>query len=253
MSRPVLLDTSFLIALERETLNGEQGPARRFLPSLRGRRIAVSIVSVEELLEGASDEASALASLQRFSIQGLHLGQAQRCALLQRRATRRMGENDAWLVATAESIGADIVGPTGSRSSVWAPGTCAFGDAHGVCQATGDSAGDRGREHGRRRAQTRQPPSLGRCVVVGNLEARHAPVVLDVPRHDRHAERERRGGDPEVVPADQEAVRLEIPIRPAVLPAHVRVERQDVERAEELLPPRAVRQRGAGREFARPP
>jgi hypothetical protein len=62
------------------------------------------------LLEGAADEAAAVASLQRFAIQGLHLAQARRCALLQRRATRRMGANDAWLVATAESINADIVG-----------------------------------------------------------------------------------------------------------------------------------------------
>lgn len=110
MTRPVLLDTSFLIALERETARGEQGPARTFLYALRGRRLVVSIVSVEELLEGAADAVAALTSLQRFSIQGLHLAQAQRCALLQRRATRRMGENDAWLVATAKSINADIVG-----------------------------------------------------------------------------------------------------------------------------------------------
>lgn len=110
MNRPVVLDTSFLVALERETAKGEQGPARRFLPSLRGRPLVVSIVTVEELLEGAADEAAALSSLRRFSIQGLHLAQAQRCALLQRRATRRMGENDAWLVATAESINADVVG-----------------------------------------------------------------------------------------------------------------------------------------------
>jgi hypothetical protein len=47
--RPVLLDTSFLIALEREVATREQGPARRFLPSLRGRPLVVSIVSVEEL------------------------------------------------------------------------------------------------------------------------------------------------------------------------------------------------------------
>ena len=110
MNRPVVLDSSFLVALERETMRGEQGPARRFLPSLRGRRLVVSIVTVEELLEGATDEAAALASLQRFSIHGLHLAQARRCALLQRWAARRMGENDAWLVATAESINADVVG-----------------------------------------------------------------------------------------------------------------------------------------------
>lgn len=109
-ARPVLLDTSFLIDLQRETAKGEMGPARRFLPSLRERPLVLSIVTVEELLEGAADEAATLASLQRFAIQGLQLAQARRCALLQRRATRRMGENDAWLVATADSIAADIVG-----------------------------------------------------------------------------------------------------------------------------------------------
>jgi hypothetical protein len=70
----------------------------------------VSIVTVEEILEGAVDEAVAFASLQRFAIQGLHLAQARRCALIQRRANRRLGENDAWLVATAQLLDADVVG-----------------------------------------------------------------------------------------------------------------------------------------------
>ena len=110
MSRPVLLDASFLVALERETASGEPGPARKFLLRLRGRRLVLSVVSVEEVLESAADEATAFASLQRFSIQGLHLAQARRCALIQRRAARRMGENDAWLVATADALDADVVG-----------------------------------------------------------------------------------------------------------------------------------------------
>jgi len=110
VNRPVLLDTSFLVDLEREASTGEVGPARRFLSSLRGRKLAVSVVSVEEILEGAVDEATAFSSLQRFSIQGLHLAQARRCALRQRRSSRRLGENDAWLVATAESLDADVVG-----------------------------------------------------------------------------------------------------------------------------------------------
>ena len=110
MTRPVLLDASFLIDLERETAQGVIGPARTFLPSLRVRSLAISVITVAELLEGAVDEAKALASLRRFVIQGIYSGQAERCARLQRKATRRMGENDAWLVATAESIGADIVG-----------------------------------------------------------------------------------------------------------------------------------------------
>jgi predicted nucleic acid-binding protein len=110
VNRPALLDSSFLIALERETAANSPGPAWRFLLSLRGRRLVVSVVSVEEILEGARDEQATVASLQRFTIQGLQLAQARRCALLQRRAPRRLGENDAWLVATAESIDADVVG-----------------------------------------------------------------------------------------------------------------------------------------------
>lgn len=110
MKRPALLDTSFLIALERETAARQVGPARALLAPLRGRPIAVSVVTVEEVLEGAADEAAALAALQRFSIVGLHLAQARRCALLQRRSRRRLGENDAWIVATAESMDADVFG-----------------------------------------------------------------------------------------------------------------------------------------------
>lgn len=110
MSRPVLLDTSFLVALEREAARGEAGPARAFLASLRGRALVVSVVTVAEILEGAVDEAKAFASMQRFNIQGLQLAHARRCALLQRRSSKRLVENDAWLVATAQAIDADVVG-----------------------------------------------------------------------------------------------------------------------------------------------
>jgi predicted nucleic acid-binding protein len=110
VTRPALLDASFLIALEREAAAGQAGPARACLENLRGRRLVVSVVTVEELLEGAADRSAARATLQRFTIQGLHLAQAERYALLQRRTPRRMGENDAWLVATAETIEADVVG-----------------------------------------------------------------------------------------------------------------------------------------------
>ncbi len=110
VSRPILLDSSYLIAIDRETVTRSGGPAKAFLPKLFGRKIVISIVTVEEVLEVADDEAAALRSLQRFAIQGLHLAHAQKCASLQRRASRRMGENDAWIVATAESLDADVVG-----------------------------------------------------------------------------------------------------------------------------------------------
>lgn len=110
MRRPALLDSSFLIDLERETAAGEIGPAMTTLRSLRGRPIVISVVTVEEILEGAADQAAAMRSLQRFAIQGLHLAHAEGCALLQRRAPSRLGENDAWLVATADGLNADVVG-----------------------------------------------------------------------------------------------------------------------------------------------
>jgi predicted nucleic acid-binding protein len=110
VTRPVLLDASFLIDFERETAQRQPGPAHRILSTLRGRTLVVSIVTVEEMLEGAADEALAMRSLQRFSIEGIQLAHAQRCARLQRRASRRLGENDAWLIATAQVLGADIVG-----------------------------------------------------------------------------------------------------------------------------------------------
>jgi predicted nucleic acid-binding protein len=110
VSRLVLLDSSFLVALDRETARGEVGPARRFLPSLRGCKLVISIVTVEELLEGAVSEARAVSELHRFVIQGLHLAQARQCAKVQRRSSRRLGENDAWIVATAELLDADVVG-----------------------------------------------------------------------------------------------------------------------------------------------
>ena len=110
MNRPVLLDASFLIDLERETARDELGPARRFLARLRKRPLVVSVVTVSEVLEGAADEAATLTALQRFAIQGLYLAHASRCARLQRGAARGLGENDAWLVATAQSLDADIVG-----------------------------------------------------------------------------------------------------------------------------------------------
>lgn len=86
------------------------GPARRFLPSLRRRLLVISIVSIAKLLEGSSDGEATLRSSQRLTIQGLHFAQARRCTLLQRRSSRRLGENDVWLIATAETLGADVVG-----------------------------------------------------------------------------------------------------------------------------------------------
>ena len=86
MNRPVLLDTSFLVALERETAAREEGPVRRFLPALRGRKLLVSVVTVEEVLEAAPTRLWRSPSSDGF--------QSRACISLRR----------------AESIDADVVG-----------------------------------------------------------------------------------------------------------------------------------------------
>ena len=110
-----LLDTSFLIDYFNEVADGTIGPARSFRAKMPSRaRLYASIVSLAELLEGAADAASVERELLRLvRLLGLHHQHAQRAGLLQRRARitgARMGENDAWIAATAVEAKLAIVG-----------------------------------------------------------------------------------------------------------------------------------------------
>lgn len=107
---PILLDSSFLIALERETRARRAGPAIAAVARLRGRKVCLSVVSVAEFLEGAEDQNAAARALARFTVHPLSWAHARRCALLQARSSQRLGENDAWILATAEVLNAELVG-----------------------------------------------------------------------------------------------------------------------------------------------
>jgi predicted nucleic acid-binding protein len=113
---PVLLDSSFLIALEREIEAGRTGPAMRWLRAARScadRPLLVSCVSVAEFLEGFTDPKRGLAFIVRYIPQNIGFRLAVKCAELQRRAKKtgkRFGENDAWQLAFAECASAAIVG-----------------------------------------------------------------------------------------------------------------------------------------------
>jgi hypothetical protein len=110
-----LLDTSFLIGLLNETNRRELGPARRFWARMPSRgHVYVSIVSLAELLEGATDPAAAERAVgflaKPLGLFHQHAGQAAR---LQRRARSlgtRMGENDAWIAATAILAQLKVIG-----------------------------------------------------------------------------------------------------------------------------------------------
>ena len=113
---PALLDSSFLIDLEREIESGAAGPAVAWLRknrTLPQRPLIVSCVSAAEFLEGCRDANEGMKFICRFIPQNLGFQHATKCAELQRRARRtgrRFGENDAWQMAFAERAQASVVG-----------------------------------------------------------------------------------------------------------------------------------------------
>lgn len=113
---PVLLDSSFLIDLEREIDSGVAGRAFAWLrkqKTKRQRALMVSCVSIAEFLEGCEDSVDGTGFLSQFTPQVMGQRQAVKCAEIQRRAGKkgsRFGENDAWQLAFAETSRASIVG-----------------------------------------------------------------------------------------------------------------------------------------------
>lgn len=110
MKRPCLLDSSFVIDLLNEVVDGVEGPAMAWLKKHPRARLWISPVTYAEVLEGAENVDAVRAHLQRYRWQGLHQIQADMVALLQRRSARRMGENDAWQAAAAMAMKGVIVG-----------------------------------------------------------------------------------------------------------------------------------------------
>ena len=105
-----LLDSSFLIDLLNEIAAGDVGSAHRWLRRNAATELWISPVTLAEVLEGAGDPEAVKDYLRRYSWQGIHRVHADKVALIQRRAARRMGENDAWQVALADHMGAILVG-----------------------------------------------------------------------------------------------------------------------------------------------
>lgn len=105
-----LLDSSFLMDLFNEYADGRIGPAVSWLRRNPRAELWISPVTFAEVMEGAAVPALVRQRLYRYRWQGIGHAQAERAAARQRRAERRMGENDAWQVAIAECMSAVVVG-----------------------------------------------------------------------------------------------------------------------------------------------
>lgn len=105
----LLLDTSFLIELEDELARRRPGPASGVLHAHRRRAAAISIVTLGEFAEGFTDPRSLLQFLAPFRVVQLSRAIAWRMAALQGSLARRLGENDAWIAATALAYEATLV------------------------------------------------------------------------------------------------------------------------------------------------
>ena len=108
----MLLDTQFLITLERELDAVVVGPARRFLGARRSTPVLVSTVSIGEVAAGMNTNDAARRLVSRFRRVNLFTEVALAAADIDRQLIGlglRLGENDTWLAGTARYYGVPIV------------------------------------------------------------------------------------------------------------------------------------------------
>ncbi len=106
----LLLDTSFVVEYERELAADRLGPARGLLRSRPREHVAISIITLGEFAEGFVDFHDVEAFLCRFRILALSRTIAYKSAAIQTQLRQRLGENDAWIAATALVYEAELVG-----------------------------------------------------------------------------------------------------------------------------------------------
>lgn len=106
----LLLDTSFLVDYEGEVAARRVGPARTLMRSRPLEPLGVSVVSLGEFAEGFSNPRDVEEFLRPFRIIGLSQNIAYRAAAMQASLPQRLGENDAWIAATALVYVATLVG-----------------------------------------------------------------------------------------------------------------------------------------------
>jgi len=107
-----ILDTCFLIHLQREWVRKQPGPATRFLERHAGEEFGVSVISTLEFLEGYEHPADAERFLSPFpqlpvSTEVARIGSRIRRDL--RRRGKMIGDFDILIAATALEAGRALV------------------------------------------------------------------------------------------------------------------------------------------------
>jgi predicted nucleic acid-binding protein len=107
----LLLDTSALIALEREIADRKAGSVRTYLGTHKGEDLACSTVTLGEMASGGS-ETSVRVLVRHLKKIPVSEAIAYRAGELDKRLLRigqRLGENDNWIAATALHYSATLV------------------------------------------------------------------------------------------------------------------------------------------------
>ena len=102
----MLLDTTFLIDVQREAVRKSPGPAFRFLRTRPESPVRISVVTYAEFAEGFPFEQKDLCSelLQPYQVLDISPDIAWQYAQVSRRLRqlgRRIGDNDLWIACTA--------------------------------------------------------------------------------------------------------------------------------------------------------
>ncbi len=110
----MIVDTTFLIDLEREIVRRQPGPAMEFLAGHHTQTMRISVITLGELAEGYEDsEAPGLEELLApYEIVEITRAIGRRYAAISRVLRplgSRWGDNDLWIGATALVVGEPLV------------------------------------------------------------------------------------------------------------------------------------------------
>ena len=101
----MLTDTTFWIDLLSERRTGRAGAASAFVAAHRPQVFSLSIITWGELAESFADSQSLEHVLRNVPVLPLPRHVAWQASRIQRGLAQRLGENDAWIAATALTWG----------------------------------------------------------------------------------------------------------------------------------------------------